>query len=393
MAFNDSPLETGGFDWLGLSCHGSFEKRYWEKLRSLLDRAQEASQSDDFENSMVTLTDEIEIEVLPSGTGRGYAYCRWQFNYRGITFGVADQQTSDTGDPKISRRNLAIQITSLPLMMWGELHLYDELRNIFLALGYCPSSINPSRVDFCVDLVDTHVREFVDAVNGDCYVSRTRKNDVIRDRKEPQTIQFGTRGASTKLRIYDKIEETKNHQAKYELLVENRWGKHPDSELGATRVEFEVRRNSLLNQHGINDFKDLMEKRNDLSHYLCYLYFRLTEFAVDPNHTERGGVSPLWMKVIAAFDAWTGPTIKERDKREKIGGDVERLVKQGVGCFKSALAYLGKLPNTPVEVQFELNLLLQEYYQPMIKDIPKIRKKIEARHPYMILTQGKTKAA
>lgn len=393
LSFIDPALSTGGFDYLSLSCYGEYDSEYWEQLVKTLEVAQTSAQDQNLPGVPLELIPGVEVQVTPSGKGQGFSYAKWKIKYRGIVFGICNTRNSQEVLGQSERFNLNIEISSMPLMTLGEMNLYDEIRSIFLGLNYHPYRIVPSRVDVCVDLVDVPVSRFANAIQGKRYISRSKKWTTIEESDQIQTLKLGSKGAQTILRIYDKYEECKPDKIKYDLLVISRWGKEPDPDLGATRVEFQIRRDNLRDLYGIRDFKDLIEKRRSLCDKLTHEFIRLTESVPDPNNSTRSGPSKLWQTVIEAFQAWTGEEIKSCQKREVIGADIDQLKRQTVGCMISLVALRGVIPQDEDELLDELDLIFSDEYETIVREIPFRRKRLEADRPFKIIEMNDKFAA
>ena len=380
-----SPVDTlsaGGLDWLSLSFYGSFDDSYWEEIRYHFSFAQQHALENDHANSFVKLPGEIMLKVEASGKGRGQSYCKWKFKYQGLTFGIRDCQRSLVKDGQPP--NIFVDVTSLPLMTYGESEIVKLIHLILDLLGYSIERVAPSRADLCVDLVDTPMSLIDEAIEKRCYVSRSRKFNKYLNNHVVETIRFGCPGSKTSVRIYNKFIETRNDLVKSQLLKEFRWGKRPDPELGAIRVEFQVMRDHLRDQHSIITYQDLITKRKSLARWLTHDWLRLTDKEPQPGHSDRMGPSALWQKVISAFDSWTGKAVEDRSKRNISGADITRLVYQVKGCVTSAIATTGKIPVTYFDLEERIVDLLKPHYPLMIAEIIKKRKTLEANNPYLV---------
>ncbi|QDV50697.1 replication initiation factor domain-containing protein [Gimesia fumaroli] len=380
-----SPVDTlsaGGLDWLSLSFYGSFDDSYWEQIRYHFSFAQQHAIENDHMNCFVKLPSEIMLKVEASGKGRGQSYCKWKFKYQGITFGIRDCQSSLVKDGQPP--NIFIDIPSLPLLTYGESEILKLIYLVLDFLGYSIERVTPSRADLCVDLVDTSMSVIDEAVEKRCYVSRSRKFNKYLNNHVVETIRFGCPGSKTSVRIYNKFIECRNDIVKSQLLKDFRWGKKPDHELGAIRVEFQVMRDHLRDQHSIITYDDLITKRKSLARWLTHDWLRFTDKEPQPGHSDRVGPSVLWQKVIDAFDSWTGKGVEERSKRIVSGADITRLIYQIKGCVTSAIATTGKIPITYFELEKSIMDLLTPHYPLMIDDIRKKRKILEANHPYLV---------
>lgn len=373
-------LSTGGLDWLSLNLHGAFSDSYWDLIQDQFENAKQSAIDGNLLESFVKLPSGLELQMAPNGTGKGQSYCKWVFKYQGITFKLRDSQSALS--KKGHLRNVSVDIPSFPLMAYGESEVLKLIRLILDLLGYSIERIAPSRVDMCVDLVDVPVALFDEAFKKRCYVSRIRRNHQYSNNHVVETIVFGGKGSKTSLRIYNKDLETLNNPEKRQLLKVLRWGKRPDPELGATRVEFQIRRDHLRDQHGIINYDDLVSKRWSLGRWLTHDWIRFTDIEPRPGHSDRVGPSALWQKVIDAFDSWTGQRVEERSKRTLDGGDISRLVTQICGCLTSAIAKVGVIPRNRKEMEFYITKFISPNYDSMIQAVDMKRKLLVANQPY-----------
>lgn len=377
-------LSTGGLDWLSLSIHGAFNDSSWDLIQDQFEYAKQNAIDENILESFVKLPSGLELQMLPGGMGKGKSHSKWAFKYQGLTFKIRDCQCAL--EKKGHLPNVAVVIPSFPLMAYGEVEVIRLIRLILDLLGYSIERMSPSRVDLCVDLVDVPVTLFDEAVKKRCYVSRTRKHNKYLNNHVVETIAFGSPGSKTSVRIYNKNVETLNDPEKRNLLMQLRWGKRPDPELGATRVEFQIRRDHLRDQHSIIDYEDLISKRKSLARWLTHDWLRFTDIEPRPGHSNRLGPSALWQKVVDAFDSWTGKGLEERSKRTLDGGDISRLVSQVCGCLTSAIAKVGVIPRNNKEIEFYITKLISPNYETMIQAVDIKRKVIVANQPYKPVT-------
>ena len=321
-------LTSGGLDYLSLSYYGKFDPEKWELLVSNLSECQKSAQENDKLNSLLGISPEILVLVAPSGKGKGASYAKWKFSYQGIVFAIRNQSPSENlkTDQKIP--DVFVDVSSNPLMTIGEIRVFEIILSVFKAIGFSFFKFCPSRVDLCVDLVEVPTSQFYESIKRWCYVSRTPFTDFKFKTRDIQTIYIGLSGAKTLLRIYDKYQECKGKPEKYDLLKMLRWGKDPDPAIGATRVEYQIRRQPLKKQHSIDTYEDFKQKKADLCVYLTNDWFRITDKEPDPRHTERFGPSALWRQVIDAFEDWTGKKVERRAVDQTTNRDPVQLEKQ-----------------------------------------------------------------
>ncbi len=378
-------LSTGGLDWLDLSIYGSFEDDYWNEVCVAFDKAQKYAQEDNEEKSLVKLSESIIVPIGASGKGKGKSYSKWWFQYQGITFRIRQCQKALASDK--SPPNVYVEIPSMPLMTYGEKGALNLVETVLSLLGYKIARMSPSRVDMCVDLVDVSMSIVTDAFQKRCYVSRSRNFSNHGSNNFVETLNFGSPKSNTSFRIYNKYIECKKDLVKLSLLTGLRWGKRPDPEVGAIRVEFQIRRDDLRDRHSIITYDDLVNKRTSLARWLTQNWFRFTETEPSSNHTERYGPSEFWQKVIDAFDSWTGQPIEERAKRIFIGADASHLIAQAIGCLSAAIAAKGICPNDAKELEAILKEIMPSHFPKMVEDISLKRKILEATQPITIVSK------
>ncbi|QDU50206.1 hypothetical protein [Gimesia panareensis] len=378
-------ITSGGLDYLSLSYYGKFNPEKWDLLISNLSACQKSAQDNDSLNALLRITPEIMVLVAPSGKGKGASYAKWKFSYQGIVFSIRDQKPSENikSDKKIP--DVFVDISSNPLMALGESRVFTLIHLVFNAIGFSFIKCCPSRVDLCVDLVDVPITRFYESILNSCYVSRTLYVDFKLKMPEIQTIYIGPPGANTLLRIYDKYQECKGKTEKYDLLKTLRWGKDPEPDLGATRVEYQLRRQPLKKQHSIDTYEDFELKKSNLCKYLTHDWFRITEIEPDPRHTERFGPSELWQQVIHAFEEWTGKEIQRRSVDQTTNRDPRQLEKQAIGCLERALAMRGLIPNSNQELNQMLLNIFRSNTKQMKENIYVKRKEMESNNPIRIV--------
>ncbi|QDT79267.1 Replication initiation factor [Gimesia maris] len=373
-------LSTGGLDWLSLSFYGAFEDSYWKLVRDQFEHAKQNAIDENLFDARVDLPSGIRLQVEPTGVGKGTLHCKWMFKYQGLTFKIRDCQSSHVKDRQPP--NIFVVVSSLPLMTYGESEIIKLIRLILDLLGYSVERMSPSRVDLCVDLVDVPMSMIENSVKNRCYVSRCRKYNKYFNDQLVETIQFGSKNSKIKARIYNKYVECKHNDVKSNLLRDLRWGKKPDPALGAIRVEFEIMRDHLRDQHSIITYHDLVTKRKSLGRWLTHNWLRLTDREPQPGHSDRVGPSAFWQKVIDAFDSWTGAEIEERSKRNIVGTDISSLISQISGCLSSAIAQKGIFPADFFELESCIMDLITPTYPKLIQAIYEKRIQIEAKFPF-----------
>lgn len=376
-------LTTGGLDHLSLSYYGNFNEELWDQLIKNLSECQKSAQEDDKLNALLKITPDLMVLVAPNGKGRGMSYSKWLFSYKGVFFAIRDQTGKSKSDQKIPA--VFVDASSSPLMTLGETRVFELIHSVLKAIGFSFFKVCPSRIDMCVDLIEVPTSRFYDSIKKWCYVSRASHSDFIFQTRNIQTIYIGKGGSKTLLRIYDKYQECKDKSQKYDLLKTLRWGKDPDPSIGATRVEYQIRRQHLKKQHSIDSYEDFVKKKADLCKYLTHDWFRITDKEPDPRHTERFGPSALWQQVINAFEGWTGKEVERRAVDRTTNRDPIQLEKQAMGCIERALAIRGLIPNSRQELNQMVLSMVQSNGNQMESNIYIKRKELESYHPIRVV--------
>jgi hypothetical protein len=368
-----------------LSYYGKFNSEKWDLLVSNLSICQKSAQENDSLNALLCITPEVMVLVAPNGKGSGACYAKWKFSYQGIVFAIRDLKPSEKAKSGQKMPDVFVDASSSPLMTLGENKVFELIHSVLKAIGFSFFKVCPSRIDLCVDLVDVPTSRFYESIKKWSYVSRTLHSDFIFNTRDIQTIYIGKGGAKTLLRIYDKYQECKSKSQKYELLKTLRWGKDPDPSIGATRIEYQIRRQHLKKQHSIDTYEDFVLKKANLCNYLTHDWFRITDIEPDPRHTERFGPSALWQQVIDAFENWTGKEVERRAVDQTTNRDPVQLEKQALGCIERALAIRGLIPNSRQELNQMVLNIVQSNGQQMENNVYVKRKELESNHPIKIV--------
>jgi hypothetical protein len=149
-------------------------------------------------------------------------------------------------------------------------------------------------------------------------------------------------GTDTKLRVYDKLVEVGSDPTKAAVMIERRWGGAvPEC---ATRVEFQLRRDSLKENWQVTSVEDLFQKAHAIVEWLTQKWFRLSEEFDRENRNHDSAVTcDLWANVQAAFSSVFAGLDMVKPSLRKYVPDPKALVKQIVGCGASALAAMNEV--------------------------------------------------
>ncbi|MDA8378432.1 MAG: hypothetical protein M0Z50_15525 [Planctomycetia bacterium] len=215
---------------------------------------------------------------------------------------------------------------------------------------------------------DTHVthelciNDIYDEKYQPLWISRCRKNSAITnyddDPNKERLIHRGSRletisygGTLLMMRIYNKIQELKQHPAKQweRGLWNNPYAQH------VTRVEYQLRREKLK-QFGINDIRNLTHLIPGTWNYLTEYWFTIHEMKLR-NGRRNNPVSEFWNEVQ---NAWKCETPNKPVARPQI--NAEQRLSQAWGNLLSAAAILDNVQED------EIHELYQIWIQTQAKD-------------------------
>ncbi len=326
-----STSQTGGEDTVHLGL-GVFWGDAWEALRATLREAKEKAQDPESRSPVSVTLGNAVLVVNPNGrkAGGGGPFYAFRFEYAGMQFSIMDRI-----DPPGDTPNVRVEMGSLVLMEWGFERVYQVVLELLRRMGGTVQWNKLTRVDLCADLPGLSPAVFQECFRNDCVVSRARKRDEHWEGKQFTGLGIGM-GGEISCRIYDKELESRHDERKRQVLIERRWGGVVPH--CTTRVEFQLRRGGLLS-FGMGTMEQYLELREGLPGFLCKRWLRFTDAPVDPTHTTRAEMHPVWEKVLRAFREWTAAdderpvAVRNRPVRLKSGA----LLRQGVGCFVSAV--------------------------------------------------------
>ncbi len=345
-------VSSGGEDYLVLDVVLDFPpSKLWEFAQKM-DTAKEKGNSEYFvdgtesevlEEKGLINKSEIEFEHngliiqkkagFRDGKGTFFEYC---FECFGIRFGLEI--------PMKSEYSCKIIVSSIPLMIFDGLkNTYQKVKDILRAIGAEILREKLSRIDICLDLVGIGAKDFTKEFTDGNSITKAGSWSIFG--KFSKCTGFSIGKTAVKLRIYDKVEETKNNEMKQFIMKKKRWLCDPEI---ASRVEFQLNR-AFLKKFEINNVETFLNQRFSIAHFLTSKWFRLVEKIEDRTHTTRAKISEIWSKVKEGFKKWTSFVRNEPIKRSlKILPDAFRLQKQILGCLMSFIAV--KNLNNPLEV-------------------------------------------
>ncbi|NOY40700.1 MAG: replication initiation factor domain-containing protein [Planctomycetes bacterium] len=343
---------TGGEDWLSVNFYVDFSD--FDELSEQLNLAQAAAVDLDSKGSSdetPVFHDEIELcgirfIVAPRGArlggGRKALGMKWRLqSEHGLSVLIANMPAAHKTVP-----NVNVVATSLPLMQLGFDAAWALMQDYVEALGGERSRNKLSRVDACVDLPDVSVEDFCTPFAKDWIVSRARQRDLyesgvfLSSHKAGRiSTGFAVGKSPLRLRVYDKLIESRRSPEKLALLEARRWGYMPEK---ATRVEIQLSR-AKLKQYGVDTVEDWIAKRATIVDQLTCNWFRLTDGPVDRNHANRTPTHPVWKEAREAFFQWCkGARNMVLEPLPKLHVDMSKQMKQIVGMFIGIFARIGK---------------------------------------------------
>lgn len=320
--------DTADWGWLV-----EWDEAKLEQWGEKIGRAQKASQAGDWEGSLVRIG-AVQALVRPGGSRVGGLYFAWVIEAAGYRLTIMDRVKPFGETP-----NVRVHVGALALLQSDLVAVRECAQSMVELMGGKVQGEKLSRVDACLDLVDVPVSDFVVPLALGQVVRRGRNMAMYQAGNAWTGFDVG-RGC-VRLRIYDKVAECQKDAAKWDAMIQMRYGGEvPEI---ASRVEFQLRRKALK-EFGIETIADWIEKRAGVLDYLTGQWFRLTEGKVDRENSQRCGPSSLWQRVSEGFSSWAGqafpPATRERLKRKLL--DVGAYVRQGVGCLTAAAAMRGR---------------------------------------------------
>lgn len=352
-----SEITTGGEDWFEVSLY--LKHHRFEKLTRLLETAKEAAEANR------SPADEVHLGKLRAVSLRKSAYLgdrityRWQLQ----TAGGWLIQLMNRAEPHATLPNGMVRFTSMPLLRFGTRACWAKLLEWMDALDIEVVRACPSRIDLCVDLPGVDFQLYNEPYQNGHYVARAQLSkdhgveiDFVEHGYGREKTSFHVGANRKKVRVYDKLRETRHQPEKRALMIARRWEEEPDA---ATRVEFQLRREALK-ELGVDTVEDYFEKRAAIAWKLCTDWFRLTDGPVDRKHPERSQVLPLWWEVARAFADWAGDSIEvDLSPLPKGAVDLSHLKKQLYGLAQSVLVRSERRVLSPEDFAHEgMDLLL-----------------------------------
>lgn len=366
---NPIPLETGGFDMLQVAIYGGWDAakfaevtKRWELHRS---RAEEGDAA-----GAVFETRSGGMRFDGGSMRSGGCWFRYVCEWNGCRLAFVNRAEASE-----KMHSVWIQIGSLPLMTQGLDAVWSELLELLAELGFVVDRESVSRVDLAVDLPGVQVSEFTKLALGGCEITKAGEGSLRFGRLIEQHETF-YRGAGRRvlMRIYDKLLEVANDPVKEAVLIAKRWGgERPEA---ATRVEFQVGRESLRETWGVQTLEELKRALPDLVTWAAEDWYRLAESPVDrenKNHS-RAKTAAVWRKVQQAFVAWvTVPEVAWIVPAKVLQSKAEHVRKMAMGCLAKYLALAEPLVATAGDVTSAVFRMVDESKQKIIQRVEDAR--------------------
>ena len=318
---------SGGIDTLEVSIYGNHTPLSLKNLYRL-EQAKQAAQDN---KTKLDSTISLEAGILlidGAGAGKGSSY----LDYRGRINGIQIAISAKT-EKSESHRIAGVVIGSLELTYFGHDKIWQEVCAILRELGIKVTRTVVSRVDLCVDIPNVATEEFTKQFLNNQRVCRAR--DWSQHGNGDDSTGFDI-GKDIHLRVYDKLTQIYKDQeyAKLSALIEKKWGCLPEQ---VTRVEFQIRRDSLQRLWSIHTVEELFAALATLSQYLPTEWFRLVD-KVDRENGNQSRAKPsiIWNQVIEAFAVWPKVPVVQLKRKEKPVPNLEALALQGIGVLTSA---------------------------------------------------------
>jgi len=332
--------QTGGVDYMDISFYGATPSNVYKALTTELAKLQE-KQKEQTGSDLLPYTspagDTFAVARYGAGTN---IHCKYVLWYCGIRIGIVD----NGGKYHDKRPAIRVQIPSNPCMRYGAENAFALVGELLKGLGFHAMRSTFARIDVCADLLGIGVEEFCEKFEAGCRVTRAQKWQVFGLGRQRTGFSIGK---NIICRAYNKALEVLGKEEKLLIMLERRWaGRMPEK---ATRVEFQVRAETLKKQLGTSEANAVMKRLPELCEWLTGSWFRLTENPVDyeNRHQDRFEASKLWENVRDHFQQWAGKpsgNVFKRMERSQI--TCKELIVQGRGCLTRAAAKMGIMIET-----------------------------------------------
>lgn len=306
----------------------------WESIRATIEAAKAKAGDDeaDHRDKYVTICGQL-FEVMPRGAGEG-VYMAFVLRSPRFTLLIADRD-----EPSGETPNMRIEVGSTACLHCGSLEgLRVSVQSFVRSLPCEVEAEKISRVDLFAD-VAVPVSQFVERFNAGHYITRAVKAaeyGVFRDGREFTGFTLGA--GETRLRVYDKLRELANDEAKRQTWSALEWG--DDVPASVTRVEFQLRREACK-KNGMDSLDDLQRNAARVAGHLGRDWFRLAHGAFDLNHRKRAATAECWSSAVEAMETWNHTGKEPRLFYERGRVPVDQLYAQVAGLLETISAIRG----------------------------------------------------
>lgn len=373
-------VETGGEDTVEIAIFGGWQKDRFVLLAERLDELRASSEAGS-EGVLTVGADELVVKEHGAKLG---VYFRWLLEADGCTIAILNRSVASDKTPAVR-----VAFGSLALMTLGLDELWVRTCDLLGRMGFTMHFHKLSRVDPCVDLPGQAAEPFVEAGIAWRFVSKGRRGGFhYAGVEEWEGWSHGT--GPVHMRVYDKLREVlaKQDWMKLAILRDKRWGGVVPER--ATRVEFQLRRETLRDRWQVDTIDDYKRKRRQIVEWLTHEWMRIVVERPDRENRNQTRVetAPLWVMVQQAFFAWVGKnTIPRVLRREVLRPAVVALGKQMSGVLTTIYASLGRKPASMEEFMAEGAEILKLYGQQAYKAAEVKLKLFEARKAAMLIGQ------
>ena len=338
------PRGWGGFDGgCEAGFYGKWENERFETLTQILDRAKQAADDREEADSYIEFGPFI-WKVWPKGANCGGGKYKWVMESRGVKLYIHSNPTGSIAP-------FRVRFGSECLMQTDLFDAVETLKKCFVSMGFTPNDDECiSRVDAQV-LLPVTVQDFLDLMKPDRIITRCRGTGSIHFSLKTGALETFTIGSENcELCIYDKRAELldKASFAYLNIFCRTVFGdENANLPEQLTRIEFRFRR-AMLDRYGIRTFEDLRGSIAALLDVASSDWFRILERDKVRGSEREIKNAPLWERVRQAFHYYFASETYDRRTPQQLRGfrklpgvpQVEKTVKQGIGCLASAASVL-----------------------------------------------------
>lgn len=331
LGLDQCRLVYAGLDWLGISAWGHWHSR--EVYDGLVYLQRQAK----LENKpVVGFVGETECKVWPHGTQSGITFYQIHAQVSGCTLLVnpVDSVRDGEGMPAV--------MVDVPGLVWtrlgnAALQLPKELMKW---LCFTPAKtvagteeVIVRRIDVCWDFIG-NLAPLCDWVFADGMTVNKRLS-FQRYKSGQVDTGLSIQGGDTKVRIYNKREELRSDQDKFDLMCVNRYqGEIPEH---AWRIECEFRTATLAKKgHRLRNLDVVLGNLSDVIQWCTGAWCRVVAERTE-GHTERDDALPFWSSLSGAINLGESQPVGEVTPQAKPA----KLSKAASSMLARAVAMIG----------------------------------------------------